>query len=83
MIPRLHTAQQMIRWTRWIARGIGFLLAAFWLLILLEIITYDVLVGFMCLNWEMGLLVGLVAGTILSVAAAWWNEGAGGFILIL
>jgi hypothetical protein len=73
----------MVRWIRWIARGISIFIAAFWFLILLETLTYDVLVGAICLDWEMGLLAGLVICTILSVLAAWWNDGFGGILMIL
>jgi len=73
----------MVRWIRWIARGISIFIAAFWFLILLEMLTYDVLVGAICLDWEMGLLAGLVICTILSVLAAWWNDGFGGILMIL
>jgi len=73
----------MVRWIRWIARGISIFIAAFWFLILLEMLTYDVLVGAICLEWEMGLLAGLVICTILSVLAAWWNDGFGGILMIL
>lgn len=78
-----HSSHQVVRWIRWTARGISLLIAAFWLLILLEILTYDLLVGFICMDWEMGLLVSLVTGTVVSVSTAWWNEGIGGFLLIL
>jgi hypothetical protein len=77
------STQQMMRRILWIARGISVLIAAFWLFILFANLAFDLLVGFICLDWEMGLLVGLVTGTILSVLAAWWNEGIGGILLIL
>lgn len=81
MLPQSKLS--MVRWIRWIARGISILIAAFWFLILLEILTYDVLVGAICLDWEMGLLAGLVICTILSVLAAWWSDGFGGILMIL
>lgn len=81
MLPQSKLS--MVRWIRWIARGISIFIAAFWFLILLEMLTYDVLVGAICLEWEMGLLAGLVICTILSVLAAWWNDGFGGILMIL
>jgi len=81
MLPQSKLS--MVRWIRWIARGISIFIAAFWFLILLQMLTYDVLVGAICLEWEMGLLAGLVICTILSVLAAWWNDGFGGILMIL
>lgn len=83
MIKMWHISQPIVHWIRYTARGISLLIAAFWLFILFEILGYDLLVGFICLDWEMGLLVGLVTGTILSVLAAWWNEWIGGFLMVL
>ena len=74
---------QTARWMLWMARGISTLAAAFWLLILLDILACDALVGFICLNWEMALLAGLVIASVLSVLIAWRRENVGGFIMIL
>jgi hypothetical protein len=68
---------------RWVARTISTLAAAFWLLILLDILACDALVGFVCLNWEMAILAGLVAASVLSVVIAWRREGIGGLVMIL
>jgi hypothetical protein len=68
---------------RWAARVISVLATAFWLLILLDILACDALVGFICLNWEMALLAGLVAASVLSVILAWRREGFGGLIMFL
>jgi hypothetical protein len=75
-----RTARQAVRW---LARAISTLAAAFWLLILLDILACDALVGFVCLNWEMTLLAGLVVASILSVIIAWRREGIGGLVMFL
>jgi hypothetical protein len=72
--------QQTVRWS---ARAISTLAALFWLLILLDIIACDVLVGFVCLNWEMAFLTGIVVASLLSVIIAWRREGIGGLVMIL
>ena len=68
---------------RWLARGISMLAAVFWLLILLDIIACDVLVGFVCMNWEIALLVSLVVFSSLSVIIAWHRERIGGIVMII
>jgi hypothetical protein len=68
---------------RWSARAISTLSALFWLLILLDIIACDVLVGFVCLNWEMAILAGLAAASLLCVIIAWRRERIGGVVMIL
>jgi hypothetical protein len=68
---------------RWLARAIGTLAATFWLLILLDILACDVLVGFVCINWEIALLFGMVVFSLLSVILAWRREGTGGLMTIL
>ena len=68
---------------RWMARGISALAAAFWLLILLDILACDALVGFVCVNWEMALLVVFVTASVFSVILAWREEGVGGLVMLL
>ena len=68
---------------RWAARGISTAAAGFWLLILLDIIACDALVGFVCIEWEMVLLISLVTLSILSVVVAWRTERIGGIIMIV
>jgi hypothetical protein len=63
--------QQTAHWT---GRVISAMAAAFWLLILLDILACDALVGFICLNWEMAILVIIVVASILSVILAWREE---------
>jgi hypothetical protein len=79
----LCTTQLMAQWLRWIARGISTLAAAFWLLILLDILACDALVGFICVNREMAFLAGFVIASVLSVLIAWRREYIGGFVMIL
>lgn len=67
---------------RWIARGISVLAAAVWLLIMLDILACDLLVGFVCLNWEMVLLIVMATASVFSVILAWWHEGIGGGIML-
>jgi hypothetical protein len=67
---------------RWLARTISALAAVFWLLILLDIIACDVLVGFVCMNWEIALRIGLVVLSIFSVIIAWRWEWVGGIVMI-
>jgi hypothetical protein len=68
---------------RWLARTISTLAAVFWLLILLDIIACDMLVGFVCVNWEMALLLGVALFSILSVVIAWRKEGMGGIVMLV
>jgi hypothetical protein len=75
-----YIAQQTVRW---LARGISTLAAGIWLLILLDILACDALAGFICMNWEMALLVGMASFSMLSVILAWRWEGIGGFVMVL
>lgn len=76
-----HSIVQLV--VHWLARAISTLAAAFWLLILLDIIACDVLVGFVCLNWEIALLISLVVFSCLSVIIAWHRERIGGIVMII
>jgi hypothetical protein len=80
MITLSYISQQI---ARWLARGISTIAAGIWLLIMLDILACDVLVGFVCLNWEMALLVGMATLSLLSLILAWRQEGLGGFVMIL
>jgi hypothetical protein len=80
MINVSCSAEKFVRWT---ARIISTLAASFWLLILLDVVVCDALVGFICLDWEMALLVLIVAAAILSVILSWHKEGIGGFVMLL
>lgn len=68
---------------RWLGRVISTLAATFWLLILLDIVACDALVGFACVNWEMVLLILFVTVSVFSVILAWRKEGIGGFLMLV
>jgi hypothetical protein len=64
---------------RWIARGLGTLVAGFWVLIgVLEAIA-----GSDPWTAESNVLATLIVAAALAVAAAWWREGIGGFLILL
>jgi hypothetical protein len=66
-------------WLRWIARGLGTLVAGFWVLIgVLEAIA-----GSDPWTAESTVLATLIVAAALAVAAAWWREGIGGFLILL
>jgi len=83
MTSTSRAVSQIAHWMCWMARGISTLAAAFWLLISLVILACDALVGFICVNWEMAFLAGLVIASVLSVLIAWRWEGVGSFVMIL
>jgi hypothetical protein len=80
MVPHDSALQLTVRW---LARAISTLAAGFWLLLLLDIIACDALVGFVCVNWEMAVLLGLAAFSLLCVILSWWRESVGGLLMIL
>ena len=74
--------QPVVQWMRWIARIINSLTAAFWLLILIDILLCDLVVGCISVTWDMALLLFLVVASIASVTIAWRWENIGGSVLI-
>lgn len=64
------------------ARTISTLAALFWLLLLLDIITCEVLGGYICLDWETLLLTFLTFASIFFVLVAWRGSLAGGLFMI-
>jgi hypothetical protein len=74
--------QPVAKWMRWIALIISSLAAAFWLLILIDILLCDLVVGCVSVTWDMALLLFLVVASIASVAIAWRWESIGGPVLI-
>ena len=74
--------QPKMKWIRRIALIIGSLAAAFWLLILIDILLCDLVVGCVSVTWDMALLLFLVVASIASVAVAWRWESIGGLVLI-
>jgi len=66
------------KWLHWIARGIGSLVAAFWLFV-------GIISGINepePLTLEGAIMAGLIAASVLGVLIAWWGEGLGGIILL-
>ena len=72
-------ANRTARWIRWIARGIGSLVVAFWLFIgiLQGMVGSDPWTG------ESTILSVLTITSALGVLIAWWREGLGGIILVI
>ena len=74
-----RSENQAALWLRWIARGLGTLVAGFWVFIgILEAIA-----GSDPWTVESTVLATLIVAAALAVAAAWWRERIGGFLLIL
>lgn len=82
-VNRPQKAEALQLTLRWLARVVSTVAAIFWLLILLDIIACDALVGFVCMNWEMALLLGLASVSLLCVVLAWWREDVGGLLMLL
>lgn len=68
---------------RWTARIISLLAAAAWLLIMLDILLCELVVGCITITWETGLLVLLAAVSVTCVAIAWRWEGIGGLAMVV
>lgn len=66
---------------RWVARVISFLAAATWLLIMLDILLCEIVVGCITVIWETGLLVLLAVISVSSTAFAWRREDVGGLVM--
>ena len=77
-----NDTQPVAQWLRWIALAISSLTATFWLLILIDILLCDLVVGCISVTWDMALLLFLVVASIASVAIAWRWENIGGPVLI-
>ncbi len=74
-----NTGDRAAKWMRWIARGIGSLVVAFWLFMG---IGYGIVESG---PWtlEDTIMTGLVITSVLGVLIAWWREGIGGIILVV
>jgi hypothetical protein len=70
-------------WLRRLALAVSSLAAAFWLLILLDILACDAIAGFVCVSWENVLLLGIAAASMLAVFVAWRQAGLGGLALVV
>lgn len=68
---------------RWTARVISTLAVSFWLLILLDIVACEVLIGYVCITWETALLFFFVAVSFLVLILSWRWEGFGGLIMTI
>jgi hypothetical protein len=78
-----YSHQRLAHAIRWAARIISSLAAAAWLLIMLDILLCEVVVGCVTITWETGFLVFLTAVSVLTVALAWRWEGIGGLVMML
>ena len=67
------------KWTRWVARGIGLLAGAFWLISLIA----ELISAHTAPSWEGEIPAGLVITTVLGVLVAWRREGIGGTIVVI
>ena len=68
-----------MRRRRWVARGLGSLVAAFWVFI-------GVASGISEPGpWtlESAIMAGLIVASALSVLVAWWREGVGGALVVV
>jgi len=65
-------------WLRWIARGIGSLVAGFWLFIAVVSAIGE------CDPWTLksAIMAGLIVASTLGVLLAWRRAGAGGIALL-
>ena len=73
------TGDQATGRIRWIARGTGSLVAAFWLLM-------GVLAGIVepgPWSLESAIMAGLIVTSALAVLVAWWREGIGGTMVVI
>lgn len=78
-----NNGQQLVtKWMRWTALIIGTLTTAFWMIILVDILLCDLVVGCVSVTWDMALLLFLVVASIASVTIAWRSESIGGPVLI-
>jgi len=77
-----NDTQPVAQWIRWIALAISSLTAAYWLLILINILLCELVVGCVSVTWDIALLLFLVVASIASVIIAWRWENIGGPVLI-
>jgi hypothetical protein len=79
MADSRSTGDQAIRWIRWIARGTGSSVAAFWLL--MGVLSGIIEPGPWSL--ESAIMAGLIVTSALAVLVAWWREGIGGTMVVV
>ena len=73
------SADAATKWVRWMARGIGSLAGAFWLLSLIV----ELIEGHSPWSPEGAMLMGLVIFVALGVLIAWRREGIGGLVVAI
>lgn len=74
-----RAGRQVALWLRWLARGLGTLVAGFWVFIgILETIF-----GSDPWTVESTVLAVLIVAIAVAVTVAWWREGLGGLLLLL
>ena len=74
-----RSRKQVALWLRWIARGLGTLVAGFWVFIgILEAIT-----GSDPWTAESTVMATLIVAAALAASTAWWRVGIGGILHIL
>ncbi|MBE9472911.1 MAG: hypothetical protein IMY75_12490 [Chloroflexi bacterium] len=79
MVSVSNNGDRATKWMRWIARGIGSLVVAFWLFMG---IAYDIVESRPWTLEDM-IMAGLITTSALGVLIAWWREGIGGIILVI
>jgi len=83
MASMQRTTDTTTKWMCWLARGIGSLVGAFWLLSLIASLIVEVIGGRTPWSLEGAILAGLVIITALGVLIAWRREGIGGTIVAI
>lgn len=77
------SADAATKWVRWMARGIGSLAGAFWLLSLIASLIVELIEGHGPWSPEGAMLMGLVIFVALGVLIAWRREGIGGLVAVI
>ena len=78
-----NTSDRATKWMRRIARGIGLLVGAFWLISLVASLVADLVSGDPAPSWEGKILAGLIVAVVVGVAIAWRWERIGGTIVVI
>jgi hypothetical protein len=73
------SSDRATNWIRWIARGTGSLVAAYWLLIGIA----SALSEGSPWTLQSAMMAGFVIATVLAVLIAWWREAVGGTIAVI
>ena len=73
------SGKQRALWLRWVVRGLGTLVAGFWVFIgILQVIA-----GSDLWTVESTALAALIVAAAVAVAVGWWREGIGGLLLLI